>query len=154
MECLTLINPNEISDFPVPEKSDELVNPVNLKAVIALPDKNICFNSGKDKIKIQIANIIFCKVQKKKTEIVCVNGKTILLDLPFRDVEEALRPYRFVRSHKEYIVNTDYVTSITGRKNKKLQMLENHSIPCSDYFFNEVKDLLDSGILIIEASSN
>ncbi|HBX53757.1 MAG: hypothetical protein A2275_02265 [Bacteroidetes bacterium RIFOXYA12_FULL_35_11] len=154
MECLTLINPNEISDFPVPEKSDELVNPVSLKAVIALPDKKICFNSGKDKIKIQIANIIFCKAQRKKTEIVCVNQKTLFLELPLRDVEEALKPFRFVRSHKEYLVNIDYVTSITGRKSKKLLMLENHTIPCSDYFFIEVKELLESGVLIVDASSN
>ena len=56
-----------------------------------------------------IDEILYCKGNSNYSNIHLFNGKTILVTLTLREVENMLDMYRFFRIHKSSLINLDYI---------------------------------------------
>jgi len=58
---------------------------------------------------ISPANIFYCEAVSNYTRFYTDDGKQFLTSKTLGDYEDLLEPYHFIRCHKSYIVNKDYI---------------------------------------------
>jgi DNA-binding LytR/AlgR family response regulator len=106
--------------------SDYLIKPVALhdlgKSLFKFEKKNvpiipsqICIKSYTDYQFVNIADIIYLKADNNTTDFKLSNGRTINAYKTLKYFENKL-PYNFLRIHKSYVVNINYVSRIQFAK--------------------------------------
>ena len=80
------------------------------------------------KNKIFFIDILYVETFDRKTKMHLVNGKTIETKLLLKEWEELLDDDMFEKPHKSYIVNLNYISSISE---KELYLTSNQPIPLS-----------------------
>ncbi|HEY4788914.1 MAG TPA: LytTR family DNA-binding domain-containing protein [Bacteroidales bacterium] len=95
-----------------------------------------------------IDNIYYCKADDSYSRLFLECGKYHLTTYSLKDLEKPLLPYYFIRCHRSYIVNIEYVKEMDKRKN--LIILSNGAeIPVSQtYRKNLVQTLVQTAIHI------
>jgi len=78
----------------------------------------------------KVSNIVYCQAQSNYAKIKTFDGREILLSKTLKYVEELLPKENFVRTHKSYLVNLNYVTSYLKTDNI-LVLVNNEQIPVS-----------------------
>jgi two-component system, LytTR family, response regulator len=89
---------------------------------------------------IQTSNIIYCKADKSYTEVHTTNG-VIISSRPFKEICEFLLEPVFIKVHKSFLVNKNYIRSFISTE-YCLEMMNNSRIDVSDKLFNK-KKLMD-----------
>lgn len=108
--------------------SDYLVAPLNLsqlgKSLFRFEKKNpfnpvstICIKSYSDYHFVSLNDIIYLKADNNTTDIYLTNNKVVPAYKTLKYFEEKL-PFYFLRIHKSYIVNINYVSRIHLSKSK------------------------------------
>lgn len=69
-------------------------------------------NNGGDVLSFDARNIIYVEAQRKECKIVTTNGDSTV-KMKLMDLEEKLESFHFVRIHRSFLVNMDYIFRIT-----------------------------------------
>ncbi|HHD2754516.1 TPA: LytR/AlgR family response regulator transcription factor, partial [Clostridium perfringens] len=88
--------------------------------------------------RINLDNIIFFESKLRKINIVCSNYSEISFYDKLDNIEDALISKNFIRCHKSYLVNLNYIKKI---ENSKIITLNNNIIPISRSYLRKTKDL-------------
>jgi len=91
---------------------------------IALPTQN-----GYELVKLN--NIIYCQSESNYCKIFCINGEEILLAKTLKYVEELLNSDLFIRIHKSYLVNLNYVVKFDRSDELKVTLTNRNQLPVS-----------------------
>lgn len=90
---------------------------------------------------IFVKEIIYCKAAESYTSFVTKN-KTIISSKPFKETCEALTEPTFLRVHKSFLVNVNYIKRF-NTADYALELVDGLTIPVSDKSFNK-KKLIDA----------
>ncbi len=69
-------------------------------------------NNGGDVLSFDARNIIYIEAQRKECKIASTNN-TSTVKMKLMDLEEKLSSYHFVKIHRSFLVNMDYIFRIT-----------------------------------------
>ena len=69
-------------------------------------------NNGGDVLSFDARNIIYVEAQRKECKIVTTSGDSTV-KMKLMDLEEKLESFHFVRIHRSFLVNMDYIFRIT-----------------------------------------
>ncbi|NOR29007.1 MAG: response regulator [Lutibacter sp.] len=102
---------------------------------VALPTQQ-----GYDLIKLN--NIVYCQSESNYCKITCIDGKQILMAKTLKFVEELLGNQLFVRIHKSYLVNLNYVIKFDKVDDLKVTLANGEQLPVSirkkEHFINAI----------------
>lgn len=105
--------------------------------------KNICLKSYKDYHYIDTEKIVVLKADNNTTDFHMVDGSTIIAFKTLKVFENIL-PSNFIRIHKSYIINMDYVNRINyGKNNCSLKEFQN-KIPFTKTYIHNIDKLIDN----------
>lgn len=88
--------------------------------------------------RINLDNIIFFESKLRKINIVFSNYSEISFYDKLDNIEDALISKNFIRCHKSYLVNLNYIKKI---ENSKIITLNNNIIPISRSYLKKTKDI-------------
>jgi two-component system, LytTR family, response regulator len=82
---------------------------------------------------VNIRNILYCEAEDNFTRFYFENGQPQLICRTLKYFEDLLKPYRFLRIHRSYLINPEYVIRyskgkggfITMKNNKELEVSPN-----------------------------
>ncbi|MBP3263020.1 LytR/AlgR family response regulator transcription factor [Pseudobutyrivibrio sp.] len=69
-------------------------------------------NNGGDVLSFDARNIIYVEAQRKECKIVTTNGDSTV-KMKLMDLDEKLENFHFVKIHRSFLVNMDYIFRIT-----------------------------------------
>lgn len=90
---------------------------------------------------IQANSIVYCKSDGSYTNIITIE-KEYLITKSLKDISELLIEPQFIRIHKSYLVNRNYIKGFKSEE-YNLEMINGSTIPVSDTFFTK-KKLIDA----------
>lgn len=91
---------------------------------------------------VPIADIICCKAENSYTIFHLSNGKApITVSKPIADYESLLTPYRFIRVHQSWLVNTTKMDTFKKEDGGYLIMESNIQVPVSRQRRHLIKDI-------------
>lgn len=102
--------------------------------------KTVCLKSYRDYQYIETDEILFLKADNNTTDIYLENGKIVNAFKTLKTFEKSL-PGNFIRIHKSYIINKDYVSRVNFGKSICSLKLENNIIPFTHTYIDKVKVL-------------
>ena len=105
--------------------------------------KNLCLKSYKDYHYIDTDEIVLLKADNNTTDFHMSDGSTIIAYKTLKTFQSIL-PENFVRIHKSYIVNIDYVNRINYGKNLCTVKELKESIPFTKTYLSNVEKLTQS----------
>ncbi|TJY37693.1 LytR/AlgR family response regulator transcription factor [Pontimicrobium aquaticum] len=105
--------------------------------------KNLCLKSYKDYHYIDTEEIVLLKADNNSTDFILANGSTVIAYKTLKTFETLL-PSNFVRIHKSYIVNIDYVNRVNYGKNMCSVRDIAESIPFTKTYMNNIERLTRS----------
>ncbi|MBE9468444.1 MAG: LytTR family transcriptional regulator [Bacteroidetes bacterium] len=90
-------------------------------------------------------DIIYVKAERCYSELKSINAKeTIKISLPLKQIEEVSNNSNFFRCNRSYIINLNYVTEFSIKKNI-IQLNNKFEIPlsetCKKQFINKLKNI-------------
>jgi hypothetical protein len=131
------------------KEADAISNSLNYKKRLTnQQDELVEFNTSDGTKKIKVIDIIFLSETKKYVAVYFFNNglmNELKLKMSLKDAREQLRKYTaFYRCQKKWIINLDYVTSVSANARGYLLNLKNCSIrvPVSRSLTNEITNRL------------
>lgn len=98
---------------------------------------------------INIDKIVYCEADSNYTWIHLYNSN-LLVSKSLKHIESQLPKSLFIRIHKSYLINTDYIKIISRRINKLFVILEsNQELPISRRKKTRVLKEISKNLLII-----
>ncbi len=105
------------------------LNEVNLKL---RKDTRIAIPDGNSLVMIEPNDIVYLKAENSYTMVVLASGKKYVTSRFLKNFEESLIDYQqFIRCHKSFIVNTDYIASYSKSDGGYLFLTTEAQIPIS-----------------------
>lgn len=103
--------------------------------------KKLVFKTKKEKVLIDFEKIIYISILNKALLLVSLDGEeTVLNHYSLQYLYKKIKPLGFVRCHKSFLVNIDYIKSF----NKVSCTLQNGiTIPRGRHYSKEFKELMD-----------
>jgi len=102
---------------------------------IALPTHN-----GYELIKLN--NIVYCQSESNYCKIICSDGGELLISKTLKHVEELIENNLFIRIHKSYLVNLNYVINYDKTADLKVTLSTGIQLPVSvrrkEHFLNRI----------------
>jgi two-component system LytT family response regulator len=89
---------------------------------------------------VDIQRIIYCEAEDNFTRFFFDNGQPQLICRTLKHFEDLLKPHRFVRIHRSYLINPNYVIRYSKGKGGFITMKNNKELEVSP---NKKKDLLN-----------
>ena len=91
---------------------------------------------------VTINTILYCEAADNFTRFHVENGSPLLICRTLKYFEDILRPHRFLRIHRSYVINPDYVIryakgkggSVTMKNNQELEISPNKKKEFSELF--------------------
>lgn len=119
------------------ERMDELLSYMKregiLKNKIAVP-----FSDGFEFLETN--DILYCQSQSNYTNLFMVDGRKLVLSKTLKEFEKLLDKYFFIRIHKSYLINPNFMKKYYRNDGGYLVMQDGKSIPVS----KNKKDLITS----------
>lgn len=106
--------------------------------------KTICIKSYSDYHFLKFEDIVYLKADNNSTDFKLKNDKIITAYKTLKHFEQTL-PYNFVRIHKSYIVNVNYVSRIHFSK-KKCFLNFDEQLPFTETYREKVEQIIDSNL--------
>ncbi len=101
------IRKSELSSL-IPSLTDAIIVELNRRSPVSLK----ITDAGGDIISFDPRTILYAEAQRKECLIVTKQGKQ-LIRYKFMDLENLLSQHHFVKIHRSYLVNMDYISRIT-----------------------------------------
>lgn len=96
----------------------------------------ICFNSLGGTIKIKLSDIYYFEIYGHQVLIHKSDGTQSDIRGTLKDIESQLPPGMFIRPHRSYLVNTEYITEII---HYTIKTTNGDSIPVSRSLYNKIQ---------------
>lgn len=80
---------------------------------------------------LEVENIMYCQSSSNYTEIFLDNGKSLMISKTLKMISAILEPYFFIRIHKSFLINPDYLTQYSRTDGGFVVMNNGKSIPVS-----------------------
>ncbi len=118
-----------------PLDSDKLEEALNRYMKKHMMD-NVCFTSSNGVIKVKLNEILYFEIYGHRIALHKINGTEVVLHGTLSEIENQLPRALFVRPHRSYLVNMNYITEIM-----RFDMLLSNGevIPISKPQFNRVQ---------------
>lgn len=87
--------------------------------------KKILLNDRNGGTVIYMHDIIYCEAQNCYSVFYLMDGNKIMVCKTLKEFEKSLCEKSFIRVHRKYIVNMDYVKSYVRKQNSKVRMTNN-----------------------------
>ena len=113
------------------------------KKLLTSSKRTICIKSYKDYQYIPVDDILFLKADNNTTDFHLNDGRTITAYKTLKTFEDIL-PNNFLRIHKSYIINMDYVTRVNYGKNSCTLKKAATKIPFTKTYSDNIDSLLES----------
>ncbi|SEB07331.1 two component transcriptional regulator, LytTR family [Flavobacterium gillisiae] len=91
---------------------------------IALPTQN-----GYELVKLN--SIVYCQSDSNYCKIICADGKELLMAKTLKFVEELLNSDLFIRIHKSYLVNLNFVVNFVKGDELLITLINGEKLPVS-----------------------
>jgi len=101
-------------------------------------NKTLCLQSYKDFRYLDTDKVLFLKADNNTTDIYLIDGSTFSAFKTLKIFENHL-PSNFLRIHKSYIVNKDYVSRINFGKQKCTVINSNFNIPFTKTYIDNIE---------------
>ncbi|MEH6679977.1 MAG: LytTR family DNA-binding domain-containing protein [Sediminicola sp.] len=102
--------------------------------------QTLCLKSYKDFRYVDTDEILYLKADNNATDFILMDGTTISAFKTLKTFEESL-PKNFVRIHQSYILNTKYVSRINYGKSLCSLKHDNHHLPFSKSYKENIDSL-------------
>ena len=97
-------------------------------------EKKVCFKGlDKEEYFVDINQIIYIEAGHRKSRLQCV-GQAMYIRVPIGEIETKL-PAQFVRIHRSYIINLDYVLNVQYRE---ITMYDGSTLPIPEKRYHQV----------------
>lgn len=106
------------------------------KALRNLKQNRLFFSIKGKNFSIQISDILYAERNLRQTKIYTKNGEILQVTNKIEEILESLDPIEFISPHKSYLVNLQYVTSITSQS---MMICDEIYIPISHAKSPEIK---------------
>lgn len=116
----------------------------NLLDTIQEKQKKIAIRTKKSVFIIDLEDIIKCQSDRNYTFFYLKDGKKILTSRSLKDYEDILKFPNFVRCHRSYIINLDYLDRYEHKDGGTIIMKDGSEIPLSRSSKDAFLSLLDS----------
>jgi two-component system, LytTR family, response regulator len=80
---------------------------------------------------VNISDILYCCSNNSYTTFYVKDVGKVTVSVSIKKVEERLKDYHFIRPHQSYLVNADYIQSITRKREIKIHISGDITIPVS-----------------------
>ena len=119
-------------------------NPEEVKSILAELDiifnkidgKFFTLNSKFGHYRIKYKNIIYVESFKRQVFFHCKDGSSVSVSEKLDTIEERLDDPRFIRCHKSYLANMDYIDRL---ENRQFIFINNTSVPIPKESLNSIK---------------
>ncbi len=91
----------------------------------------IALPTQKGYILIQLNTIVYCQAESNYCKIFCNNKKEFLISKTLKYIEEILDNELFIRIHKSFLVNLNYVAGYDKTNDLKVTLLNGIQLPVS-----------------------
>lgn len=88
----------------------------------------LVFRESRKVMRIELHKILFCKACRNYTYIHLADGSTCLICYTLAAVRSLLEPQGFVQIHKSYMVNSEFVKTLTVDKSAMLILTNNQKL--------------------------
>lgn len=78
---------------------------------------------------IEIADIVRCMADASYTHFYLTSGRTLLICRTLKEVEQALEPRGFVRTHHSHLINPAFLTKVVRQEGGYLLMADGAQVP-------------------------
>jgi len=89
---------------------------------------------------VTISTILYCEAADNFTKFYIESGNPLLICRTLKYFEDILRPHRFLRIHRSYVINPDYVIRYAKGKGGSVTMKNNQELEISP---NKKKEFLE-----------
>lgn len=96
-------------------------------------DSSVFVKDGNRLIRIELAELCFVKSESNYSNFQLTSKRILSLN-KLSELEEKL-PSNFLRVHRSYIVNTDFIDGLEGRS----ILIREHQIPVSESYYNKLQ---------------
>lgn len=97
----------------------------SLRDMPTLYPQYILVESGNRLVKIDISEVTHLKADRDYTEMYTLQGKTYLSNYGIGEIIQRIDPQQFIRIHRSYVVNLDYINECYKDINKFFIILPN-----------------------------
>lgn len=93
---------------------------------------------------IDVDEIMYCKSQSNYTTFHLSNGKKLLLSKTISGVEKMLSSYFFIRTHRSFLINPNYMKKYFHSEGGFILMQDDESIPVSNQHKKTIRGIFDA----------
>ena len=93
---------------------------------------------------IDVNKIMYCKSQSNYTTFHLSDGKKILLSKTISDVEKMLSSYFFIRTHRSFLINPNFMKKYFHSEGGFILMQDDESIPVSNQHKKTIRGIFDA----------
>lgn len=139
-----LLKPIGYADFlKSADKANALFN-VPVKSKNDTKEETLFVKSGNQHIRIKIAEITHIEGMREYVKIHCLNNTGIMTLMSMKKLENILSKDRFMRIHRSYIINLDYLNKI---ERSRIIFDDGSFIPVSEQYISNVKEYIEKNSL-------
>lgn len=93
---------------------------------------------------VEVNDIMYCVSQSNYTTFHLADGHKILLSKTIKDVEQLLTPFYFIRVHRSYLINPNYMKKYFHSEGGFVLMQDETSVPVSNQHKKSIKGIFDA----------
>ncbi|MCB0560130.1 MAG: response regulator transcription factor [Lewinellaceae bacterium] len=95
------------------------------------PPKTIALSTLEGLHFVEVADIVYCQSEGSYTNLFFMDGQSMLLSKPIKDVGELLIPAGFLRVHNSYLINLSHIKKYIRGEGGEIIMKNGHTVPVS-----------------------
>ena len=95
------------------------------------PPKTIALSTLEGLNFVEVADIVYCQSEGSYTNLFFLDGQSMLLSKPIKDVGELLIPAGFLRVHNSYLINLGHIKKYIRGEGGEIIMKNGHTVPVS-----------------------
>ena len=93
---------------------------------------------------IEVDRIMYCKSNSNYTTLFLSDGRNVLISKTMKEVENTLDNFFFIRAHRSYLINPNYLKEYHRNDGGYLIMQDNKEIPISQHKRDTITSLFDA----------
>ena len=93
---------------------------------------------------IEVNDIMYCKSQSNYTTLHLADGNKLLLSKTISSLEKILSPYFFIRTHRSFLINPNYMKKYFHSEGGFILMQDDESIPVSNQHKKTIRRIFDA----------
>jgi two-component system LytT family response regulator len=109
-----------------------------------LMNERIVFPSNSCNIVVNTNEIIYCEAQGNYSKVVCINNNEFLVTKYLKDIEALLGDKNFVRIHRKYLVNINFICEYAFNRKPFLKLDGSIKLPVSNRRISNVRKAIEN----------